>query len=147
MKLKLDLVLVTLLELLLAIGAIVGGYSMINDPTGVSMFKQDLRKYIIVPDFLLPGLFLFVGFGLCTFIFLIALWMNFRVGWVGAMLISVAELVWILVQIILLYEVGFIIWQLIIPAIAVVMIIFLTYNKNREFYFTNAKLILPKYNI
>ena len=135
------------MRMILGIGALVGGYAMIDDPTGISFFKQDLREYIIVPDFFLPGLFLFIFFGLCTFVFLIGLWMNYRAGWILAMVISVTELLWILIQVILLYKVGFIIWQIIIPVIAVIMIFFLIYNKNRIIYFTNSKLILPKYNI
>ncbi len=147
MRLKLDLVFVTILEIILGIGAVFGGLAMIEDPTGISFFQQDLRKYIIVPDFLIPGLFLFFAFGICTFIVLIALWMNYRIGWIGAMMISLTELVWIVVQIILLYKVGFIIWQVIIPVIALIMILFLILKQNREKFFTNAKIIIPKYHV
>ena len=147
MKYNFDLVIVTILEFFLAIGAFIGGYSFIIDPTGVSMFTTDLRQYIILPDFFLPGLFLFVIFGIGTILFLIGLWMKYKIGWITAMLISVSELIWILIQIILLNSVGFIIWQLIIPAIAIMMITFLFIKKNRLKYYSNGKMILPKFYI
>ena len=147
MKYNIDLILITILEFLLGIGALVGGLSFLNDPTGVSMFEQDLRQYIIVPDFFIPGLILIFGFGICTFLFIMGLWLKYRIAWIGALIISLSELLWILIQLILLYSVGFIIWQLIIPAIAIITIIFLFIKQNREIYFTNAKMLFPKYHI
>ena len=147
MKYNIDLIFVSILEFLLGIGALIGGFSFINDPTGVSMFEQDLRQYIIVPDFFLPGLWLFFVFGVCTFLFLIGLWLKYRLAWIVGLSISIAELVWIVLQVILLSSVGFIIWQLIIPIIAIIMIIFLVLQQNRETYFINAKFLFLKYKI
>ena len=147
MEYNFDLVIVTILEFFLAIGAIVGGYSLITDPTGISMFTRDLRQYIIVPDFFIPGLILFMVFGMGTILFLIGLWMKYKIGWISALLISVSELIWILLQIILLSSVGFIIWQFIIPIIAIMMIGFLLIKQNRLIYYSNGKLIMSKFNI
>ena len=144
MKYNLDLIGITLLEMLLGIGAIFGGLSMIQDPSGISMFQQDLTNLIIVPDFFLPGLWLFFVFGIGTFLFLVGIWLKYRVGWLLGLLISIIELLWIVVQLILLSSVGFIIWQAIIPAIAIITLIFLMMNQNRKIYFNNGKYLLPK---
>ena len=147
MKYDLDLIFITIFESIIAIGAFFGGISMLQDPTGVSMFKQDLTSYIIVPDFFLPGLWLLFVYCLGTFIFLIGLWFKYRFAWIIGVLISVSELVWIGIQLVLLYSVGFIYWQLIIPLIALVALIFLLINQNRSKYYSNGKLVIPKYGI
>ena len=144
MKYNLDLIGITILEMLLGIGAIFGGLSMIQDPSGVSMFQQDLTNLIIVPDFFLPGLWLFFVFGIGTFLFLGGIWSKYRIGWLLGLLISITELLWIALQFILLSSVGIIIWQVIIPAIAIIALIFLLMNQNRKIYFNNGKYLLPK---
>ena len=147
MKYNIDLVIFTILELIIGLGAFIGGIIMIQDPTGKTMFKQDLRSYIILPDFFLPGLFLIIAFGFGTLIFLAGLWLNYRFAWVFGVLLSITELIWIGIQIILLYSVGLIVWQVIIPLIALIALIFLLINQNKKKFYLNGKIILAKYGI
>ena len=147
LKYNIDLIVLTILESIIGIGAFFGGISMLQDPTGVSMFQQDLRSYIILPDFFLPGLWLIFVYGFGTFIFLIGIWLKYRFAWIIGLLISISEIIWIGIQIVLLYSVGFIFWQLLIPLIALIALGFLLLNQNRSKYFLNGKLCLPKYGI
>lgn len=147
LKYNIDLIVLTILESIIGIGAFFGGISMLQDPTGISMFQQDLRSYIILPDFFLPGLWLIFVYGFGTFIFLIGIWLKYRFAWIIGLLISISEIIWIGIQIVLLYSVGFIFWQLLIPLIALIALGFLLLNQNRSKYFLNGKLCLPKYGI
>lgn len=80
MKYNIDLIILTILESIIGIGAFFGGISMLQDPSGVSMFQPDLRSYIILPNFFLPGLWLIFVYGFGTFIFLIGIWLKFRLA-------------------------------------------------------------------
>jgi hypothetical protein len=50
--------------LLLALGGFYGGIAMLTDPTGTSLQVADVLPLLPVPDYILPGIFLFVVMGL-----------------------------------------------------------------------------------
>ncbi|WP_266362206.1 hypothetical protein [Tellurirhabdus rosea] len=51
--------------ILLAVGGFMGAYHFLTDPTGASIgFSQSFAKMLPVPNFILPGIFLLLAFGI-----------------------------------------------------------------------------------
>lgn len=64
----------TVCLLFLIAGGWVGGLNFIFDPSGKSMQMQDSLPNLLVPDYLLPGIFLLVMYGVLPVPLLVALW-------------------------------------------------------------------------
>lgn len=108
---------VTLLLLFLALGALGGGITLIGDPSGAGLgLSRDRLADTPFADYLLPGLFLFIVFGLGSLLTVWLLWTRPRLGalnaftrrtfheqppWVLTLLLGLLLLVWIVVQVVL----------------------------------------------
>jgi len=101
-------VLLTLL-LLLSVGALFGGGALVADPSG-QLLEMPVELLAGSPfrDYLLPGLVLFLLFGVAPLIVTFGLWRKpgwswsarwrVNLAWLGTVVIGVALIIWILVQ-------------------------------------------------
>lgn len=99
--------------LFLSVSALFGGYAMISDATGGAIdLPQEWLEGTIFPTYLVPGLFLFLVFGVGSLIVLYALWTRPKSGplistrehwaWTATWVLGVLLVLWILIQYVLL---------------------------------------------
>jgi hypothetical protein len=98
--------------ILLALGGLYGGLSMLLDPTGGLLQMEEVLPQLLVPDYLLPGVFLVVVMGLFPLLLTYALlrrphwaWAEAlpRLGrqnwaWTASLLLSVVLTLWLALQ-------------------------------------------------
>jgi len=93
-------ILLGILQLFVAIGALPAGYSMMVEPDGGGLgMSPALLEGSLFHSFLIPGIFLFTVNGILN---LAAAFFSFRKAWFAgylAMLLGIAMLIWISVQI------------------------------------------------
>jgi len=97
------------LLLLLSVGALFGGGALVADPSG-ELLEMPVELLAGSPfrDYLLPGLVLFLLFGVAPLVVTFGLWRSpawswsarwhVNLAWLGAVAIGVALIIWILVQ-------------------------------------------------
>jgi hypothetical protein len=102
--------------LLLALGGLYGGIAMLLDPTGGILQMQSVLPYLLVPNYILPGLFLLFVMGLFPLVLVYALiarphWTRldalvaqFKHDWAWTATVGLALLLmgWLVVQAILM---------------------------------------------
>ncbi|MGM0588078.1 MAG: hypothetical protein ACQETE_06685 [Bacteroidota bacterium] len=77
-----------------------GGGALIGDPTGDALqLPTSLLAGTPFPDFLIPGLILFSVLGIFPLIVCIGSWQRRTWAWPGAVLVSIALIIWIGVEI------------------------------------------------
>ncbi len=99
-----------LLLLVLGVGALAGGGGMLMDPTGVGIgVDVSMLEAVPVNDFLIPGLILFILFGMGSVITVYGLWArpdwaflqrltpwrDYHWSWTWTRVIAVLQLLWI----------------------------------------------------
>jgi hypothetical protein len=111
--------LLSLMLVLLGVGAVVGGSMLVLDPTGTSMnWSLAMLEHSPFKNFLIPGLILGIVFGIGSFVALWAVWL--RPTWnVGAALtgftgehwswsltfsIGLGQVIWIATQVLMIRE-------------------------------------------
>ncbi len=99
MKKHLYLVL-ALLQIFIAIGALPAGYAMITDPTGKSLgMTTDMLAGSHFQNFLVPGIFLFTVNGVFHLLAGILSILKKKYTWLFGLALGFALLVWITVQV------------------------------------------------
>lgn len=77
-----------------------GGAALISDPTGhVLSLPTTLLEGTPFQNFLIPGIILFTVLGIVPLIVFVGSWQQKMWAWPGAMLVSIALIIWIGVQI------------------------------------------------
>lgn len=96
----------------LGLGGIYGGVAMLSDPTGRAIQMEDILHLLPVPNFILPGLFLFVVMGLLPILLSIGLirepdwswanklsaWSKHYWAWTGTVAVGMTLFVWLAFQ-------------------------------------------------
>ena len=89
-----------ILQTFVAIGAIPAGFSMIIQPDGSGLgMNTDILKHSPFPDFLIPGLFLFIVNGLLNLAAAVLSFVRNRFSGIPGLLLGIALVVWICVQV------------------------------------------------
>jgi hypothetical protein len=112
MKHPVALWLLVFLLLFLALGGLYGGIAMLLDPSGGSLQMADVLVLLPVPNYILPGLFLFFVMGLAPLFLIYALlvrpdwnWVDnlfstskYHWSWVGTFALSIILAVWLIIE-------------------------------------------------
>ncbi len=146
MKRPFEIYILFLLLLILSIGAIYGGGSLIISPDG-SLLKMDSEwlELIPFPGFLIPGLFLFMLLGIFPLVAIIGLFLrkknrrfNFLNiypekywGWTFTLYTGIICIIWIIIQQMLT---EYFILQPIIASIGVLIVVFSLMPRIQRFY-------------
>ncbi|MDX1639742.1 MAG: hypothetical protein R3281_17410 [Balneolaceae bacterium] len=79
-----------------------GGAVLMLDPSGALIqLPPAMLEGTPFPDFLIPGIILFTILGFFPLAVAVGLWKKWKWSWFGALLVSVALIIWIEVEIIL----------------------------------------------
>lgn len=85
------------------LSGIAGGIGLVGDPSGRSIgIPLNWLTGSPFADYLIPGLILLVGLGLFPLVVLYGLWTRRYWGWLGALLVGLALLVWIAVEVLII---------------------------------------------
>lgn len=106
MKKPIEIKGVVLLEVIVAFMGISSGILLLLDPTGSILGIDFLLQYLPLSDFVLVGLWLLSAFGFLPIAVALGLWLTKRWAWAVSLILGCIEIVWIIVQVFLLYEVG-----------------------------------------
>lgn len=88
------------IQLVVALGAIPAGYSMIVHPDGSGLkMTLDILAGSPFKDYFVPGLFLFVVNGLFNLISSVLCFFNFRYSYFFGLLLGSALIIWVVVQV------------------------------------------------
>ncbi len=96
----------------LALGGFYGGIAMLLDPTGGALQMAEVLPSLYVPNYILPGLFLFFIMGLYPLLLVYALvkrphWsavesfmshFKYYWAWIGTVVLGIVLVVWLIVQ-------------------------------------------------
>jgi len=89
-----------LLQLLVAAGALPAGYLMLSEPDGSKLgMTLDILSGSPFKDFFIPGLFLFTVNGVFNLICSILSFLNYRYAYITGFGLGVALLIWVSVQV------------------------------------------------
>lgn len=85
------------------LSGIAGGSGLVGDPSGRSIqIPLSWLEGSPFADYFIPGLILLVVLGIGPLIVLYGLWTRQNWGWIGALLVGLALIVWILVEILII---------------------------------------------
>lgn len=96
----------------LALGGLYGGIAMLADPSGNALQMGDVLPLLHIPNYTLPGLFLFIVMGLAPIFLTYGLmtrpkwawadslirWSGHHWAWAGSLAIGVVLMIWLAVQ-------------------------------------------------
>ena len=138
-----------ILELYMFIMATLSGIILILDPTGKAIQGEFILPYLpYVKDFLLIGLWLVFVFGLPSFLIVLGFIFYYRFAWIGALILTVVQLIWIAAEYVLFYNtLGIQIFMIIIPLTAMLTIVLLFRSNIKNTYFTKEKIVIKSFNI
>jgi len=89
-----------LLQAFIALGAMAGGFMFIKDPSGAALgFPASMLEGSIFPDFLIPGLFLFLVNGLGSLIGALLSFTKNRYAGPAAIALGAILVAWIVIQV------------------------------------------------
>lgn len=141
---------ITLLLLFLALGALGGGINLIGDPSGAGLaLSTDLLAGSPFVDYLIPGIFLFVVFGLGALLAAALLWLRPNLGaisaftrrtfheqppWVLTFLLGLLLVVWIAIQVAIVRT--FLPLQAVMGVIGLALIVLSFERRMRQYFFT-----------
>jgi len=92
-----------LLQAFIALGAMAGGFMFVKDPSGAAMgFPVSMLEGSIFPNFLVPGLFLFIVNGLGSLIGALLSFTKNRNAGPAAIALGVILVAWIVIQVIII---------------------------------------------
>ena len=122
---------------LLAITSISGGKMLFDDPSGRSMGIELVIPYmpLTLSDFFLVGVWLITVFGMLPIIMAAGLWFGKRWAWIGAIGLGSIVLAWILVEVVLFYSFGFVLFYPLIGGIGVLTIVALSIRSSQQYFF------------
>lgn len=138
------------LLLFLGLSAIAGGLALVLDPSGTEIgFSIEMLKHSPFPDFLLPGLFLFVVFGLFSLVVVYGLirknsfefaekinpYQKYHWSWFFAYLIGLLQVTWINIQLIWIRD--FSILHALYSMVGVLIILFAHFPGTKKWYQIN----------
>lgn len=96
-------IIIFMLLILNGVGAIYGGSNLIMQPDGSGLgFTTDLLANTIFPDFLIPGIVLFIANGLCSLWVSMAVVLNYKNNAWFVMAQGAILAGWIIIQVIML---------------------------------------------
>jgi len=98
------------------------------------MGLEFVLDYIPFNDLTLLGAWFFSVYGILPAVLAFGLWMRSWWAWNIALILAGIEIIWIVVQFILFYQIGFSIWQPIIAGLAL-LTIYLLYLPRVKSYF------------
>ena len=88
--------------LFLSISGLAGGIGMLMDPTGASLsLPDDMLVDLPIDNYILPGLYLVLVYGLLSPVIAYGLWKRASWAWAAAVVLSIILLGWIIGQLIL----------------------------------------------
>jgi len=86
-----------------SLSGLFGGLMLILDPTGNSLnMPLSLLNNSPFNDYLVPGLILFLILGMIPFVVLNGLWKRKNWSWYGSLLVSLALIIWIAVEVLMI---------------------------------------------
>lgn len=89
--------------LIQGLSGIAGGYGLMADPSGASLqIPLEWLEGSPFPDYRIPGIVLFFVLGLAPLVVFFGLWRRAYWGWLGALLLGIALLIWIGVEIVVI---------------------------------------------
>lgn len=90
------------LLILLGLGGLAGGGSMLFDPSGADMgLSVEMLDGLPVADFVLPGLFLVGVMGVAPLVIAFGMWKHKSWSWAAALILGIILVLWIGFQIVL----------------------------------------------
>jgi hypothetical protein len=93
-------IILIVIQLFVGLGALVPGYSLIQDPTGHNLgFPPELLKQTFFSNYLIPGLFLFVFNGLGNLFLALMGGLKWKHFFLGSLLMGLGLMFWISVQV------------------------------------------------
>lgn len=126
-------------QLVLSLLAIPSGALFLFAPGGEAIGAQTIlprltRSVPFIHDFTVVGIFLIVVYGLMPLLFSYGLWFQKRWAWILTVLLGVAEIDWILVEVLIFYDLGFFIFYPIIGGMGAITIALCCMPSSRRFY-------------
>ena len=86
-----------------SLSGLFGGVMLILDPSGNSLnMPLSLLNYSPFIDYLIPGLILFLILGIIPFVVLNGLWKKKSWSWYGSLFVSVALIIWIAAEVLMI---------------------------------------------
>lgn len=134
MKMPLLLFALVAIDLILSALAFIGGIYLLLDPTGSSLGMNDALQYIpFVTDFMVFALWLLLVFGAFPLVLVYGLLTDRKWALYGSLALGALELLWIAVQLVLLYTMGINAWQVGILAMGVISLFLVLTPSARSF--------------
>jgi hypothetical protein len=82
------------------ISGLAGGLGLMLDPSGEGLgLSMTLLEGSPFPDYLVPGLVLFIVLGMAPMVVARGVWVGLQASWIGALVVGGALVIWITVQI------------------------------------------------
>lgn len=121
------------------LSGVVGGIGLVSDPSGGSLgFPVSWLDGSPFTDYLIPGLVLLIMLGIIPLIVLYGLWKRLYWGWLGALLVGVALIIWIGVEILIIGYQPQPPLQLIYGILGLIIVILALLPGVRSFYLTSG---------
>jgi len=110
------------------------GYLFITDPTGASMGIEFAIQYLpVIHDFLPVGIFLLTVYGVAPLIIVYGLLTARSWAWTAGVGFGAVAVLWILLQVFTMYQMGFIFFQPLIAGLGLITIYLLNRRNARKF--------------
>jgi hypothetical protein len=117
------------------ISGFVGGIGLVMDPTGESLqIPLSWIENSPFEDYFIPGLILLTVLGLFPLVVLYALWRQLMWTWAGGLFVSIALIVWIGVEILIIGYQPQPPLQLIYGSVGLLLLIFLFLPSTQKFF-------------
>ncbi len=115
------------IQLFFAVLAFPSGYLFVSDPTGGSMGVDFALPYLpVVRDFFLVGLFLIVAYGIVPLVITYGLLTAKPWVYVAGLAFGAVAVLWILVEVATMYQMGFLFFQPLIAGLGALEILLIT---------------------
>lgn len=89
----------------LGLSALLGGFMLVMDPSGAALsIPLDYLEGSPFTDYLIPGIILFVAFGIGSFVVLYAIYRRLVWAWYGAVSLGLGQVIWIAVEMLIMGE-------------------------------------------
>lgn len=119
MRMPMSILVLVAVDVVLTGLALLGGVSLLLDPSGASIGMDPYLSYIpLVQDFMPAAVWLIVVFAALPVILIYGLLAQKRWALIGSYALVALELAWMAAQIYLLYSFGFLLWHVAIVLLA-----------------------------
>lgn len=127
------------IQLVLAAISIPSGALLLSSPNGSALGAQTILPHLhqqlpFLTDFAPVGLFLLIVYGLLPLALAYGLWNQRKVAWLLTLLLGITEIVWIGVEILLFYALGFFIFYPVIAGMGLATVLLCFLPTVRRFY-------------